>query len=228
MSCKNMEFINLFTLYLKQLIELCSLVVMGGDVNLDLLNPNNYGFIDIYTQNMFEIGMTPLITLPTKVNLENPITRFSILDQIGVTSGLDGHHNFVIPLDITDHFPVGALFSLDVQLNQLFFKRPLLPKGRETFTTLLSTIQMGVRRESGDIFDNYFKKIFECYNIAFPLFTCSAKSGPPAPSMTHELKQCIIKKAKLYLKGHIVKASCTVYQNRLTSLLRKVKKELLC
>ena len=118
---------------------------MVGDANLNLLNPNNYGYIDICTRNMFESGMTPLITLPTKVNLENPITRFSILDQIWVTSGLDGQHNFVIPLDITDHFPVGVLFSLNVQLNQLSVKkRPLLPTGRETFATLLSNIQVGV------------------------------------------------------------------------------------
>ena len=122
-SChvKHTEFINLFTLYLKQLNELGSMVVMGGDVNFNFLNPNNHGYIDVYTRIIFETGMTPLITLPTKVNLENPITRFSILDQIWVTSGFDGQHNFVIPLDITDHFPVGALCSLNVQLNQLFF-----------------------------------------------------------------------------------------------------------
>ena len=223
-----MEFINLFTLYLKQLIELGSQVAMVGDVNLNLLNPNKYGYIDIYTRNMFEIGMTPLITLPTKVNLENPITWFSILNQIWVTSGLDGQHNFVIPLDITDHFPVDALFSLKVQVNQLSFKkRPFLPKGRETFATLLSNIQVGAGWESGDIFDSYFKKIFECHNIASPLLTCSAKSGPSAPWMTHKLKQCIKKKAKLYklyLKGRIAKASYTVYKNRLTNSLRKAKR----
>ena len=79
----------------------------------------------------------------------------------------------------------------------------------------------------GDIFDNYFKKIFEYHNVAFPLLTCSAKSGPPAPWMTHELKQCVKKKAKLhnlYLNGRIAKASYTVYKNRLTNLLRKVKR----
>ena len=65
------------------------------------------------------------------------------------------------------------------------------------------------------------------YNIAFPLLTCSAISGPSATWMTHELKQCIKKKAKLYklyLKGRITKASYTVYKNRLTNLLRKAKR----
>ena len=42
----------------------------------------------MFINNMFECNLRPLITKPTKVNLENPITRFSILDQIWVTEGL--------------------------------------------------------------------------------------------------------------------------------------------
>ena len=52
--------------------------------------------------------MKPLITRITKINLENPITRFLILDQIWVSDGLTGIQPFIIPINITDYFPVSV------------------------------------------------------------------------------------------------------------------------
>ena len=46
------------------------------------------------------------MTIPTKVNLDNLITRLSILDQILISEGLQSEKTYVIPVDITDHYCV--------------------------------------------------------------------------------------------------------------------------
>ena len=103
---KNVEFVDLFSHYVRKLIELNVPLVIAGDMNLNLLNPNNQVFIDMYVNNLFECDMIPLITKPTKVNLNNPITRYSVLDQIWVPKALANAQSFVFPVNITDHFPI--------------------------------------------------------------------------------------------------------------------------
>ena len=75
----NIDFVDFFTLQLRQLLEFKIPLVLAGDLNLNLLNPNNFIYTDIYIyiNNLFELGLKPLVTIPTKVNLDNPITRFS-------------------------------------------------------------------------------------------------------------------------------------------------------
>ena len=179
---------------------------------------------------MFELGMNPLVTIPTKVNIDNPITRYSILDQIWVSSNLDNKQTFVIPTDITDHFVVGTcILSPCFQLTCTppVKKRPLLARGKETFKILLSNISVNV--SDGDLncaYNNYISKVFESYNMAFPIKNGETKTGHSVPWITAELKECIKKKAKLYkhyLKGHITKADYTTYKNTLINVIRKSK-----
>ena len=83
---KNIEFIDLFTSYVKEMIDLKIPIIIAGDVNKNLLNPSNHVFVDMYIRNLFEVGMKPLVTLPTKVNLQNPITRFSVIDHVWISN----------------------------------------------------------------------------------------------------------------------------------------------
>ena len=76
-SVKNVDFVESFTAHLHGVRNLKLPVIIAGDINLNLLNPNNHCFIDMFINNMFECNMRPLITKPTKVNLNNPITQFS-------------------------------------------------------------------------------------------------------------------------------------------------------
>ena len=58
------------------------------------------------------------------------------------------------------------------------------------------------------IYYEYFTKVIESYNKAFPIENSTKKSKNSCPWMTPRLKECIKKKAKLYreyLKGHISK-----------------------
>ena len=117
-------------------------IIIAGDVNLNLLNPNNNGFIDMYINNLFELNMRPLITKPTKVNLTNQITRFSILDQIWVTEDISQIQSFILPVEITDHFPVCVIISSLFSKNSISVmkKRQITARGKESFSIFLSNV----------------------------------------------------------------------------------------
>ena len=224
----NIDFAELFTLHLRQLLELKIPLILAGDLNLNLLNPNNFIDTDLYINNLFELSLKPLVTIPTKGNLDNPITYFSILDQIWISEGLQSERTFVLPIDITDHFPVCTIIvspffqQCRMGSNKI---RPLSARGRELFSTLLSSIQVITTNDNADdTYEAYFEKVLESYNVAFPIINRSDKQKQPSPWITYRLKQCIKKKAKLYrlfLKGRTSRVDNTTYKNRLTNVLRR-------
>ena len=204
-SCpsKNFDFVDLFTSYLHNSLQIKLPLIIAGDTNINLLNSGNHFYVDYFINNLFECNMKPLITRPTKVNLENPITRFSILDQIWVSDGLTGIQPFIIPINITDQFPVGISIARAFESHEPVFvlvKRRKFPaKGKEMFKVLLSNIQVTINEDGmNSIYMIYYKQIFEAYNIAFPLVSGTIKSKPAAPWMSLRLMECIKKKAKYY------------------------------
>ena len=161
--------------------------------------------------------------------MNNPITQYSILDQIWVSEGLSRASSHIIPLGITDHFPVCAIVSsVSTETRPASVKkRPITGRGKETFSILLSNLH--IAETAGDmnlIYSNYHKEVFKVYETAFPLMTKSLKVGQSAPWMSLRLKQCIKKKAKLYklyLRGIISKGVYTAFKNRLTNIIRRSK-----
>ena len=227
---KNIEFIDLFTSYVKEMIDLNIPIIIAGDVNINLLNPSNYVFVDMYIRNLFEIGMKPLVTLPTKVNLENLITRFSVIDHVWVSNGLQIDQTLIIPIDITDHFPVIAFISVPSQQMPKVItakRRRLTDQGKEIFRMLLSNVHVDTTiMDINIIYNDYFSKVFGGYNMAFPMENFTVRNKTSFAWVTPDLKQCIKKKARLYkayLNGRISKGDYTLYKNRLTNLIRKAK-----
>ena len=155
------------------MIDLKIPINIAGDVNINLLNPSNYVIVDMYIRNLFEVGMKPLVTLPTKVNLENLITRFSVIDHVWVSNGLQTDQTLIIPIDITDHFPVIALISVPSQQVPKVTtakRRRLTDQGKEIFRTLLSNIHVDTTiMDINIIYNHYFSKVFGGYNMAFPI-----------------------------------------------------------
>ena len=230
-SCpsKNLDFVDLFTSYLHNSLQLKLPLIIAGDTNINLLNLGNHFYVDYSINNLFECNMKPLITRPTKVNLENPITRFSILDQIWVSDGLTGIQPFIIPINITDHFPAGVSIagSFESHESVLVKRRKFPAKDKEMLKVLLSNIQVIINEDGmNSIYMIYYKQVFEAYNIAFPLVSGTIKSKPAAPWTSPKLMECIKKKAKyykLYLKGRVTKADYTIYKNRLTNVVYRTK-----
>ena len=136
-SCpqKNIEFVCLFTSYLRNLLNLKLPVIVAGDINLNLLNPDNLFYIDMFINNMFECRLRPLITRPTRVNPNRPTTGFSILDHIWVSDDFSGANSYVPQVGISDHFPVCSVLSaLTSNSNPIGVRKfPITTRGRETF-----------------------------------------------------------------------------------------------
>ena len=227
---KNLEFVDLFTSYVKELSDLKIPLIIAGDINVNLLNPSNCVYVDVYIRNLFELGMKPLVTFPTKVNLENLLTRFSIIDHIWVSNGLESNQTLIIPIDITDHFPVISFILLPSSCVSKEIKskrRRLTSRGKDMFTMLLTNVHIDATiRDINIIYGNYFSKVMSGYNKAFPIDNCTAKNKNSHAWLTPDLKECIEKKSRLYkayLKGHISKVDYTFYKNRLTNVIRRSK-----
>ena len=92
---------------------------------------------------------------------------------------------------------------------------------------LLSNLQILAGGDDvNNIYENYHRQVLEMYNLAFPLRSRTLKAKQAARWMTHKLKECIKKKAKLYklfLKGRVNKADYNQYKNRLTNAIRRTK-----
>ena len=228
---KNYEFVDFLYMHVNNLLQFRVPLIFAGDTNVNLFNPYNHLYVDRFINNFFEFGLIPLVTIPTRINAENRITRFSLIDHIWVSPTIHCQQSLVIPVDITDHFPVISFLRLPFtgqSCIKLYKCRTLLERGKVIFRTLISNIIIDVVEGNFNLtFDGYVKKVFECYDASFPLIEHRIKSKRSAPWITPRLKQCISKKAKLYkllLKGRITRANYNFYRNRLTALLRRAKK----
>ena len=186
---KNNEFVDLFTLYLRRLIDLKIPLIVAGDFNINLLNPRNTMYVDTYIKNLFELGLKPLVTLPTKVNMENIITQFSIIDHMWVSEGLRSDLSCIIPVNISDHFPVISLITTDFQeISPVSLKRRrFIARAKENFRIFLSNVCINNGGGSMNfIYNDYFRKVFDGYNRAFPIenFNRNTKQASPCIEVT--------------------------------------------
>ena len=88
-----------------------SRAILVGDFNLNLYNPRNLGFINNFINGMLGHNFLNMINLPTVINENNTITKYSLIDQIW--TNFDRHVNQlsgVIDYLITDHLPIFYVF----------------------------------------------------------------------------------------------------------------------
>ena len=111
----NNLFIEECSYKLRQLLSTGLPVVTCGDFNLNILNPLRLNYINNFINSMLELGFYPGVTIPTKYNEGNPITKFAILDLVWTSESSIIDSTFVIPAQITDHFPVLTKLSLKVK-----------------------------------------------------------------------------------------------------------------
>ena len=67
----NNDFVFSFTSFLRRVLGNNIPVIICGDFNMNLFNPNRYVYIDSFVSGMFELGLNPVITIPTKINPKN-------------------------------------------------------------------------------------------------------------------------------------------------------------
>ena len=92
---------------------------------------------------MLEVGLWPLITIPTKFNPDKVCTKYLLIDQFWVSSPALATDAFVVQIGITDHFPVASCFALSSRrgcLRKSF--RTFNHSNNLTFTELLLQIAL--------------------------------------------------------------------------------------
>ena len=226
----NLEFINLFTQLVRTVKNFKLPVIVAGDFNLNLFNPGNFSYIDLFVNNMLELNMIPLITRPTRINLVNGTVRYSLLDHIWISNGVNRTRSFIFPTSITDHLPVCSVIETQNLINSTVRHieyRVFSNNNKETFKILLNSIKLVLNFENFNlVFSHFYNSLFLAYDIAFPIVKKKSLIKSEAPWMTEKLKRCIQKKNKLYklyLKGRIQKNIYTVFRNQLTGVIRRVK-----
>ena len=152
-------------------------------MNLNLLNPENLFYIDMFINDIFECGLRTLITRPTRANPNNPTTGQSILDHVWISEDFPGTQSYVFQVGITDHFTVCAVFSaLTSNLSPTEVRiQPITNRGKQTFSMLLANISIESDNNMNYLYGNYYNKVFRSYSISFPIIVSSPMSRNPAP-----------------------------------------------
>ena len=224
----NYEFLDQCCANLNMLLATGLPVIVCGDFNLNLFNPLKLQYITDFVENMYELSLFPVITIPTKYNPENLITKYSLIDQIWTNIPNKVTTSGVIPVEITDHFPVMASFQLVVEQNIHLQKRRIFNNGNNAiFSGAISSVYPVVNGDVNLTFDAYYMNVFGLYDRAFPIIEIVIKADINCPWITPNIRACIKKKAKLYrmvIRGTIKKADYTYFSNHLTTLLRRAKR----
>lgn len=226
----NYEFIELVCQKFTLLCNMGVLVIVGGDFNLNLFNPLKLNYISHFMNSMLEIGLCPVIDIPTKINYENSITRYALLDQFWVTAPSLLLESYVIPTDITDHFSVGVSLNYEVkEWVQTRTVRIYSHANNIRFSHLLQDIYPCCENQQVDgCFNDYYTQLFNIYDVAFPIVLKTLISKNENDKwLTQPIKECIKKKAKLYrkyIRNQIDKYHYSYYANLLTALLDKVRR----
>ena len=227
----NYNFIDQIYQVLTEVRGLGLPVVLGGDMNLNLFNPLKLNYITNFVNSLLELGLLPLINIPTKYNPQNMITRFALVDQFWVSSSLKAVDAYVVPIEIADHFPAAIAFGFSNTNVDIYTKtRVFEHNNNECFTRLLTDlVPVIVDQDMNLTFESYDANLFGIYNLSYPVVRRAVANNRNVNNewLTPGIKACIKKKSKLYkmyLGKRILRESYTFYANKLTTLLNRVRK----
>ena len=209
-------------------------VLIVGDINFNLFNPLKLRYIDDFINSLLCISFFPIITIPTKLNDNSIVTRFSLIDQIwsNFKYGYD-HISGVIRFSLTDHYPIFYVFK-DKSSNHVVETIKCRLINQVTITKFIESVNNFSFDEVLDIsdvndaFSRFYKYLFNLYDKAMPVVTRKIKKKThKAPWITKKLKICIKRKYylyNLYRRGLIRKREFNVYKNVLVYVTNKIKK----
>ena len=109
--------------------------------------------------------MLPLVNRPTRVCLVNGLVRYSLLDQIWATVGVGQTRSFVLPMSITDHFPVCTIIESANPLTNSAVKkietRVFNESNKEIFRAIFSSLQLILTFDNFNLgFSHFYKMMF--------------------------------------------------------------------
>ena len=226
----NYDFIEQLYQNLVNIRELGVPIVLGGDMNLNLFNPLKLNYIARFIDCLLELGLLPLINIPTKFNPNNNVTKYALLDQFWVSSSMQVKDAYVIPTEIADHYSVAVALGIYNAVENVDIKTRMFNHTNNIkFTSLLNDLRPEiVHDDMNETFNYYYDKLFRIYDFSYPMVTKTAiKMTENGEWLTPAIRKCIKKKSKLYkmyTQGFIYREDYTFYANKLTTLLKRVRK----
>jgi len=227
--------INEFESYLNRVLDKVNrskeTVVIQGDINIDLLKPNNH-VTEKYLDIILPKNILPTISIPTRITERST----SLIDHICIYRPLKMLNNQInsgcLLVDVSDHLPVFMIMntklSKSVPTRKLIriisdkniniFNNKLLDVNWETLTSM---------NDCNTAFNNFHAKFFEIYNICFPLVPISRRKSKHKEWIDKGLRISIRYKNILYRKclRHPNNA-CLLhryksYKNKINKLVKK-------
>ena len=151
-------------------------IIFVGDFNLNLYNPLKLRCIDEFVNNFLSFDYFPVINLPAMFNPNNPITKFSIIDQIWTNFKRGCNHTSgIVDFLITDHLPLFYFFTNYDKLPTKIIKfRQVNDVNSVTFNEAVNDTDFSEIFEINDpntAFNVFYSKLFSLYNSCFPIKT---------------------------------------------------------
>ena len=208
-------------------------VMVFSDFNADLLNYNSHAATAEYVDFQLELGLLPLITLPTR----KYHTSATLIDHIFATKTDNSIKVGVLKdSELSDHFGIAYIENLQVskRIAGPVFRRKITKEATSTFSKLAASVDWDVFETENDdqkYYANVLGKIDLLVDDAFPLQTVVPKSSKITPPwFTKGLAKSSQVKRKLFAKSKKKPSPQNVenyknYQKHFQRIHRKAKAE---
>ena len=208
-------------------------IYVCGDFNIDLLQFDKNNYISDCIDNLYSMGLHPLITRPTRITCQSK----TLVDNI-FTSDVTSHiQSGLLINDTSDHLPIFQITDISINCpknNSVYNKRRIVTDRNicEIISELEET-EWGEILNSDDVnfsFETFVNKLTDIYSKNCPAATGKVNNKRPnKPWMTSGLKNACKKKNLLYkyfLKSRSKQSEdkYKTYKNKLTTILRKCEK----
>jgi len=203
------------------------LTILVGDVNIDLIDPGDAGalFVDLCHSYSF----SPLINIPTHASQH---TYDKCLDHIWINGSYDAR-SCVFKVDITDHFPVMAFFSLQMTSNVRKIKtfrdhsEQSIDRLRREVLLYADAFVVGDDNDVDFRVSNFLNELYAIYNVCCPIRSKSLSyKRCTKPWISDALIQCINHKHLLFRQykcGNIDFSIYNSYKNHVTKLVKRTR-----
>ena len=182
-----------------------NMLIIGGDINIDLLKTNTT--TQNYLTTMLSNNLIPNITIPTRFTdrsttlIDHIFTRLpkSKINNL-ITAG-----NFII--DITDHLSNFVIFNIDIETTKVRpFIRLYTEKNTELFkrniASEISIINDTINSQSiinaNELYKTFYEKMHALLNLYFPKVRQSRKKAKDKDWITDGIKRAIKHKNTLF------------------------------
>ena len=208
-------------------------VIVFSDFNADLLNYHNHSATAEYVDFQLELGLLPLVTLPTRKYQ----TSATLIDHIFATKTENLIKVGVLEdSELSDHF--GTAYIEDIQVSNKITnsvpRRKITKEAKKEFIKLAADVDWDSFESEIDdqkYFKNVLNKIDQLTDEAFPIQVCATKlSKITPPWFSKGLAKSSQTKRKLFLKYKRKRTPENAklykeYQNHFQRIHRKAKAE---